>query len=150
MRTKKKIPFLFSLTLIFSLVFGTFTYAASGPDLDTPITDPEQTEFAILDDISIGLSFSNGNAYCYSNGSAGNATKFVVCGTLHKYGDNGRLDQICNWPDRTINGQNFVFDEHALMVTKGKYLFTLYVDIYNGTQCEHLVFYKENTKNTTP
>lgn len=142
--------FLLSATLILSLIFGMSTYAAAGADLDTPVTDTQQTEFAILDDIGIGITFSNGNAYCHASGSAGNATKFVVSGTLHKYGNNDHLDQICNWPERTTNGQTFIFDEHALMVTPGKYLFTLYVDVYNGTQCEPLVFYKTSTKTTTP
>ena len=95
-----------------------------------------------------GSNFSgnDGNAYCHASGSAGAATKFVVRGTLHKYADNGHLDKICNWPNITTYGQTFIFDEHALMVTPGKYLFTLYVDVYNGTQCENLVFTKTNTK----
>jgi hypothetical protein len=146
MLTKKKISFLISATFILTLIFGTFTYAAAGPDLDTPITDPQQTRYAILDALSIGLTFRDGNAYCYATGEAGNATKFVVSGTLHKYGSNGHLDQICNWPARTTNGQSFIFDEHALMVTPGEYLFTLFVDVYNGDQHEHLMFTKTSTK----
>lgn len=149
MLTKRKISFLISTALIITLLFGTFTYAAAGPDLDTPITDPQQTEYAILDDLTIGITFSNGNAYCHANGSAGAATKFVVSGTLHKYGSNGHLDQICNWPARTINGQNFFFSEHALMVTQGEYLFTLYVDVYNGNEHEHLMFTKNSTKTAS-
>ncbi len=147
MLTKKKISFLIGATLIFTLIFGTFTYAAAGPNLDTPINDPQQARYAILDDIGIGITFSNCNAYCHASGSAGAATKFVVSGTFHKYGNNGHLDKICNWPERTINGQNFVFSEHALMVTPGDYLFTLYVDVYSNDQHEHLVFYKESTKS---
>ena len=147
MFTKKKISFLISTTLIFTMIFGTFTYAAAGSDLDTSITAPQQARYAILDALSIGITFSNGNAYCHANGEAGNATKFVVSGTLHKYGSNGHLDQICNWPARTTYGQDFIFDEHALMVTPGEYLFTLYVDVYSNDQHEHLVFYKESTKN---
>ncbi len=146
MLTKKKISFLISATFILTLIFGTFTYAAAGPDPDTPITDPQQTRYAILDALSIGLTFRDGNAYCYATGEAGNATKFVVSGTLHKYGSNGHLDQICNWPARTTNGQSFIFDEHALMVTPGEYLFTLFVDVYNGDQHEHLMFTKTSTK----
>lgn len=146
MLTKKKISFLISATFILTLIFGTFTYAAAGPDLDTPITDPQQTRYAILDALSIGLTFRDGNAYCYATDEAGNATKFVVSGTLHKYGSNGHLDQICNWPARTTNGQSFIFDEHALMVTPGEYLFTLFVDVYNGDQHEHLMFTKTSTK----
>lgn len=147
MLTKKKISFLFSATLIFTLIFGTFTYAAPGPDSELPVTDPQQVKYAILDALSIGMTFRNGNAYCYATGEAGNATKFVVSGTLHKYSSNGHLDQICNWPERTTNGQSFIFDEHALMVTPGQYLFTLYVDVYSGDQHEYLVFYKESTKS---
>lgn len=148
MLTKKKISFLFSITLVFTLIFGTYTYAAAGADLENPVIDPQQAKYAILDDLTIGLTFgNNGYAYCYANGSAGNATKFVVSGTFHKYGTNGHLDLICNWPERTTHGQTFIFDEHALMVTPGKYLFTLYVDIYSGDQHEHLVFYKDNTKS---
>ncbi len=146
MLTKKKISFLISTTLIFTLIFGTFTYAAAGPSLDTPISDPQQVRYAILDDIGIGITFSNGNAYCHASGSAGAATKFVVSGTFHKYGNNGHLDLICNWPQRTTYGQTFIFDEHALMVTSGEYLFTLYVDVYNGDQHEHLMFTKTSTK----
>ena len=149
MLTKKKISFLFSATLIFTLIFGTFAYAAPGADLDTPITDPLQAEYAILDDIGIGITFSNGNAYCHASGSAGAATKFIISGTLHKYGSNGHLDQICNWPERTINSQSFAFYEHALMVTPGEYLFTLYVDVYSGNQHEHLMFTKNSTKTST-
>lgn len=150
MLTKKKISFLFSTVLIFILLFGTSTYAATGPELDTPVDTPKQAEYAILDDIGIGITFgSDGNAYCHASGGAGNATKFVISGTFHKYGANGHLDQICNWPERTTYGQNFVFDEHALMVTPGEYLFTLYVDVYNGTQCESLVFTKTNTKKSS-
>ena len=137
MLTKKKISFLFSLVFIFTLVFGTSTYATSETKLDTSINTPEQARYAILDEIGYGITFgSDGNAYCHANGGAGNATKFVISGTFHKYGSNGHLDLICNWPDRTTYGQTFIFDEHALMVTPGKYLFTLYVDVYNGTQCE--------------
>lgn len=148
MLTKKKISFLFSTVLIFALIFGIPTHATSGTELDTPVANPEQARYAILDEIGYGITFGNdGNAYCHATGSAGNATKFVVSGTFHKYGSNGRLDQICNWPDRTIYGQNFIFDEHALMVTPGEYLFTLYVDVYNGSQRESLVFYKNKTKN---
>lgn len=140
-----------SVILIFSLAFGTLTYAASDPTLDTPVINPEQAEYAILDEITYGLNFgSDGNAYCHANGGAGNATKFVVSGTLHKYGNNGHLDQICNWPAKTTLGQNFIFSEHALMVTPGKYLFTLYVDVYSGSEYEHLVFTKTNTKSSTP
>ncbi len=147
MLTKKKISFLFSLVFIFTLVFGTSTYATSETKLDTSINTPEQARYAILDEIGYGITFgSDGNAYCHANGGAGNATKFVISGTFHKYGSNGHLDLICNWPDRTTYGQTFIFDEHALMVTPGKYLFTLYVDVYNGTQCENLVFTKTNTK----
>ena len=149
MLTKKKISFLFSVTLIFILIFGTSTYAA-GAELDTPITDPQQVEYAILDSIAYGITFgSNGNADCHANGHAGSATKFVVSGTLHKYASDGHLDKICNWPERTINGQDFVFYEHALMVSPGEYVFTLYVDVYNGTQCENLVFYKNSTKSSS-
>ncbi len=148
MLTKKKISFLFSITFIFTLIFGTYTYAAAGADLENPVIDPQQAKYAILDDLTIGLTFgNNGYAYCYANGSAGNATKFVVSGTFHKYGTNGRLDLICNWPERTTYGQTFIFDEHALMVTPGQYLFTLYVDVYSNDQHEHLVFYKESTKS---
>lgn len=148
MLTKKKISFLFSTILIFTLVFGTSAYAVAGQGLDTPVDNPEQARYAILDEIGYGITFGNdGNAYCYASGSAGNATKFVVSGTFHKYGNNGHLDKICNWPERTINDQTFNFYEHALMVTPGEYLFTLYVDVYNGTQCERLVFYKNKTKN---
>lgn len=149
MLTKKKISFLFSVALIFTLTFGTLTYAAEA-DLDTPVTDPQQVKYAILDAITYSIDFKNGNAYCYASGGAGAATKFVVRGTLHKYGSNGHLDKICNWPDQTTYGQNFIFDEHALMVTDGKYLFTLYVDVYNGSQCESLVFYKTATKGSNP
>lgn len=149
MLTKKKISFLFSATLIFTLIFGTFSYAAAGPELDTPITDPQQTEYAILDDIGIGITFRNGNAYCHASGSAGAATKFVVSGTLHKYGSNGHLDQICNWPAQTTYRQTFIFDEHALMVTQGEYLFTLYVDVYSGDEHEHLMFTKNSTKTAS-
>lgn len=150
MFNNKKFYFLLSVTLIFTLAFGTFTYAAPGADLDTPITDPQQTEYAILDGISYGITFgTDGNAYCHAGGSAGNATKFVVSGTFHKYGSNGQLDLICNWPARTIYGQDFVFYEHALMVSNGEYLFTLYVDVYNGNQHEHLVFYKNRTKGSS-
>ena len=148
MLTKKKISFLFSATLIFTLVFGTFAYAAPGPDLDTPITDPQQARYAILDEITYGLSFSNGNAYCCASGSAGAATKYVVSGTLHKYGNEGHLDQICNLPEKTTYGHTFIFDEHALMVSNGKYLFTLYVDVYSGSQHEHLMFTKTPTKGS--
>ena len=147
MLTKKKISFLIGTTLIFTLIFGTFTYAAAGPNLDTPINDPQQARYAILDDIGICITISNGNAYCHASGSAGAATKFIVRGTFHKYGTNGRLDLICNWPERTTYGQTFIFDEHALMVTPGQYLFTLYVDVYSNDQHEHLVFYKESTKS---
>lgn len=147
MLTKKKLSFLFSVTLILTLTFGTLTYAA-GADLDTPVTDPQQVKYAILDEITYGIDFKNGNAYCCASGSAGAATKYVVSGTLHKYGDKGHLDQICNWPDQTTYGQTFIFDEHALMVTDGKYLFTLYVDVYKGSQCESLVFYKTATKGS--
>ena len=147
MLIKKKISFLFSITLIFTLSFGTFTYAAARTTLDNPTGNTKQVRYTILDGISYGLTFgSDGNAYCHASGSAGNATKFVVSGTFHKYSDNGHLDKICNWPERTTYGQTFIFDEHALMVTPGKYLFTLYVDVYNGTQCENLVFTKTNTK----
>ena len=147
MLTKKKISFLFSAILIFTFVFGTPIYATSGTEPKTSIGTPKQIRYAILDEIGYGLTFGNdGNAYCHASGSAGAATKFVVSGTLHKYGNNGHLDKICNWPERTINGQNFVFYEHALMVTPGEYLFTLYVDVYKGTQCENLVFTKTNTK----
>lgn len=150
MLSKKKLSFLLSATLILSLIFGMSTYAVAGADLDTPITDPQQTEYAILDEITYGITFRNGNAYCHANGGAGAATKFVVSGTLHKYSDNDHLDKICNWPERTIYGQDFIFDEHALMVSPGKYLFTLHVDVYNGTQCEPLTFTKTSTKTTTP
>ncbi len=147
MLTKKKVSFLFSVIFIFTFVLGTPTYATSKAELDTPVGTPEQARYAILDEIGYGLTFGNdGNAYCHASGSAGAATKFVVSGTFHKYGSNGHLDLICNWPDRTTYGQTFIFDEHALMVTPGKYLFTLYVDVYNGTQCENLVFTKTNTK----
>lgn len=150
MFTKKKISFLFSVVLIFTLIFGSSTYAASGPTLDTPVANPSQARYAILDDIGYGLSFSSdGNAYCYASGSAGAATKFVVSGTLHKCGSNGHLDQVCNWADRTTYGQTFIFDEHALMVTPGEYIFTLYVDVYKGNQCESLVFTKNNTKKSS-
>ncbi len=146
----KKVSFLFSTVLIFTLIFGTLTHAAANPSLDNRIDGPEQARYAILDGISYGLSFgSDGNAYCYATGSAGAATKFVVSGTLHKCGSNGHLDQICNWPERTTYGQTFIFDEHALMVTPGEYIFTLYVDVYKGTQCESLVFYKNNTKKSS-
>lgn len=145
---KKKKSFLFAITLIFTLTFGTLTYAAANPTLDTPADNTKQVRYAILDGISYGITFgSDGNAYCYASGSAGNATKFVVSGILQKYGSNGRLDIICNWPERTINGQDFDFYEHALMVTPGEYLFTIYVDVYNGSQRESLVFYKNKTKN---
>ncbi|MCI8674857.1 MAG: hypothetical protein HFI89_15475 [Lachnospiraceae bacterium] len=147
MLTKKKISFLIGTTLILTLIFGTFTYAAAGSDLATPITDPQEARYAILDGLNIGITFSNGNAYCHASGSAGAATKFIVRGTFHKYGTNGHLDLICNWPERTTHGQTFIFDEHALMVTPGKYLFTLYVDVYSGDQHEYLVFYKESTKS---
>ncbi len=148
MLTKKKISFLFSTVLILALVLGTSTYAASGAELNTHVSIPEDARYAILDGISYGITFGNdGNAYCYASGSAGNATKFVVSGIFQKYGSNGHLDIICNWPERTINGQNFVFYEHALMVTPGDYLFTIYVDVYNGSQRESLVFYKNKTKN---
>lgn len=148
MLTRKKVPFLFSVILIFTLVFGTSAYAATGPDLDTPVINPEQAEYAILDEIGYGITFgSDGNAYCHANGGAGNATKFVISGTFHKYGSNGHLDLICNWPERTTYGQTFIFDEHALMVTPGEYLFTLYVNVYNGTQCEPLVFTKTRIKS---
>lgn len=147
MLTKKKISFLFSATLIFTLIFGTYTYATASTDLGTTIIDPQQARYAILDDLTIGITFgNNGYAYCHANGSAGNATKFVVSGTFHKYGNNGHLDLICNWPQRTTYGQTFIFDEHALMVTSGEYLFTLYVDVYNGDQHEHLMFTKTSTK----
>lgn len=147
MLTMKKVPFLFSAILIFTLVSITPTYATSGEKLNSPVITPEQARYAILDEIGYGLTFGNdGNAYCHASGSAGAATKFVVRGTLHKYADNGHLDKICNWPNKTTYGQTFIFDEHALMVTPGKYLFTLYVDVYNGTQCENLVFTKTNTK----
>ena len=148
MLIKKKLFFLLSTTLIFTLSLGTLTHAAAKPISDNPTDNTKQVRYAILDGISYGITFgSDGNAYCHASGSAGNATKFVVSGTFHKYGSNGRLDQICNWPDRTIYGQNFIFDEHALMVTPGEYLFTLYVDVYNGSQRESLVFYKNKTKN---
>ncbi len=146
MLIKRKISFLFSATLIFTLVFGTFAHAADS-DLETLIVDPQQAKYAILDALSIGITFRNGNAYCHANGEAGNATKFIVSGTLHKYGSNGHLDLICNWPERTTKGQGFIFDEHALMVSEGDYLFTLYVDVYSNDQHEHLVFYKESTKS---
>lgn len=147
MSIKKKLYFLFSITLIFTLLFGTFTYAAAKPTLDSPADNTKQVRYAILDGISYGITFgSDGNAYCHASGSAGNATKFVVSGTFHKYGSNGHLDKICNWPARTTYGQTFIFDEHALMVTPGEYLFTLYVDVYNGDQSEHLVFSKNKTK----
>ncbi len=146
MLTKKKISFLIGTTLILTLIFGTLTYAAAGSDLDTPITDPQEARYAILDGLNIGITFSNGNAYCHASGSAGAATKFVVSGTFHKYGNNGHLDLICNWPQRTTYGQTFIFDEHALMVTSGEYLFTLYVDVYNGDQHEHLMFTKTSIK----
>ncbi len=147
MLTKKKISFLIGTTLILTLIFGTFTYAAAGSAPDSTITDPQHARYAILDGLTIGITFNNGNAYCHAHGEAGNATKFVVSGTLHKYGSNGHLDQICNWPARTTNGQSFIFDEHALMVTSGEYLFTLYVDVYNGDQHEHLMFTKTSTKS---
>lgn len=148
MLTKKKVSFLFSVVFIFTLVFGTSVYATSGAELDTPIASPEQARYAILDDIGYGITFGNdGNAYCYASGSAGNATKFVVSGIFQKYASDGHLDIICNWPERTIKGQTFDFYEHALMVTPGEYLFTIYVDVYNGSQRESLVFYKNKTKN---
>lgn len=151
MSKTRKISFLLSVALIFTFVFGTSVQATAGPNLDTPVGNPEQTEYAILDAITYGITFgSDGNAYCHANGSAGAATKYVVSGTLHKYNSNGNLDKICNWPERTTYGQDFEFYEHALMVTPGKYLFTLYVDVYKGTQCESLVFYKDSTKSSTP
>lgn len=147
MLTKRKISFLFSTIIVFTLILGSSAYAASKPNLDTSITDPQQARYAILDGISYGITFGNdGNAYCHASGSAGAATKFVVSGILQKYSNNGHLDIICNWPERTIYGQDFVFYEHALMVTPGEYLFTIYVDVYKDTQCESLVFYKNNTK----
>lgn len=149
MLTQKKYHFLFSITLIFTLVFGTLTPVEAKPTLDSPVNTPKQTKYAILDGISYGITFGkDGNAYCHAGGSAGAATKFVVSGIFQKYGSNGHLDLICNWPERTTYGQNFNFYEHALMVTPGEYLFTLYVDVYNGTQCESLVFYKNSTKSS--
>lgn len=147
MLTKKKKSIILSVTFIFILTFQTLTYANAEPILDTPMESPKQVRYAILDDIVYGLSFSDNNrAYCYASGGAGNATKFVVSGTLHKYSSSGRLDLICNWPERTTLGQNFIFSEYALQATPGEYVFTLYVDVYNGNQCENLVFYKNNTK----
>lgn len=148
MLSKKKFSLLFSIIFILTLTFGTLTYAAAKPTLDTPSGKPTQVRYAILDGITYGLSFSNDNrAHCYASGDAGAATKFIVSGTLQKYNSNGHLDIICNWPERTYNGQNFDFYEYALCVTPGEYLFTIYVDVYKGTQHESLVFYKNNTKN---
>lgn len=147
MLNSKKIFSTISVILIFTLTFGTLAHAKAGATLDTPVTNLKQVKFAILDEITYGLSFSDDNrAHCYAGGSAGAATKFVVSGTLQKYNSNGHLDIICNWPERTTIGQNFNFYEYALCVTPGEYLFTIYVDVYKGTQCESLVFYKNKTK----
>ena len=147
MKTTKKVAVFFSMILIFTLAFGTLAHAANNPTLDTPEDKPIQDRYAILDGITYGLSFSSDNkAYCYANGTAGAATKFVVRGTLHKKDRNNYYQKMCSWPAETTYNTGFIFDHYALEATPGDYLFTLYVDVYKGDQCESLVFTKYKTK----
>lgn len=146
MKTRKILSFPFSIILIITLAFGTLSQAHAEAALDAPADDPVQARYAILDAITYGMSFTNDNkVFCCASGSAGAAIKYVVSGTLHKrYGD--RMEQICYWAERTTNDQTFIFDEHAVGISSGTYLFTLYVDIYSKDKHERLVFYKEKTK----
>ena len=133
---KKKNILVLSVLLIMIMAIGNIAYAA--PELDTSQEiSIEPYRYAILDTLTYGLSFNGSQVNCYASGFAGNAEKFVLSGMLQKKTSNGYYDYVCTWSEET---------KYCTAAGDGEYLFTFYIDIYDGSKWESLTFTKTKTR----
>ena len=142
---KRKMMLLFSIMLLMVMTIGNVAYAA--PEIDTAKTETvEPRRYEILDGLTYGLSFNGSQVNCYASGFAGNAEKFVLSGMLQKKTSNGYYDYVCTWSEETQYGPSCNWDKYCTAAGDGEYLFTFYIDIYDGSKWESLTFTKTKTR----
>ena len=142
---KRKRILALSILLIMAMAMGNIAYAA--PDLGTEQTEiVEPRRYAILDTLTYGLSFNGTQVNCYASAFAAHAEKFVVSGMVQKKTSQGYYDYVCTWPEETIYGQSCNWDKYCTAAGDGEYLFTFYIDIYDGSKWENLTFTKAKTR----
>lgn len=142
----KKITYIFSLILILTMTIGSAAYAA--PELSTPETDIVKPQYAILDGIRYGMSFSGTQVTCYAYMVSEHATKYVISGTLMKKNSSGYYDYVYSWPAETFNGNSCNYNKTCSAAGDGEYCFTINVTLYNGSQTEPLVFTYYKTRGS--
>ena len=142
---KKKTMVVLSILLIMMMAMGNIAYAAPPSEASqTEIVEPYR--YAILDSLTYGISFNGTQVNCYAFAISANAEKYVVSGMLQKKNSNGYYDYVCTWSEETYYGQSCNWDKYCNAAGDGEYLFTFYIDIYDGTKWESLTFTRAKTR----